>query len=169
MGVSLRHLLAVQSFVSNGRVVAVSQGHVWTYEANCGLSPCCMASLNGRAFHDFAHKVHNLRASLEPHAERIEPIRFFRVISCQNGSVKAFPALLPVANDRPNCRLIFGSSNLSRCSLLRCRWSGLRRGQACYDCQQSQSQSNDRQNAFHGRRVYRRPAQPATKSLRLAH
>lgn len=126
VGISLRHFLAIQGLVPNGRIVAVSQGHVWTQEADGGLAPCSMASLNGRSFHHRAHKFHNLCASLEPDAERILPICVVVVISCQDGSVKVFPALLPVVNDRPNCRLILGSSRLDRCSLLRCRCSGLR-------------------------------------------
>ena len=135
MRISLGHLLAVRGFVSNGSVVAVSQSYVWPYKADGNLSPCCMASLHARPFHHLANKLHNLGAALDANAERVQPIRVFRVISCQNGSVKVFPALLPVVYDRPNRRLIFSSSSLNRCRLLRCRWSGLCRREDSYSQQ----------------------------------
>ena len=121
MGISLSHLLAIQGLVSNCRVVAGSQSHVWTHKANGRLAPCCMASLNAWPFHHFTYKLHNLGAAFDANAERVQPIRVFRVISCQDGSVKAFPALLPVVDDRTNGRLILSSSNPNRCSLLGCR------------------------------------------------
>lgn len=135
MGISRRHLLAIEGLVSNCGVVAGSQSHVWTHEADGNLSPCCMASLNGRSFHHLAYKLHNLGAALNANAERVQPIRVIRVISCQDGSVKVFPALLPVVNNRPNGRLILGGSRLDGGRLLGRRWCALRRCETSYDQQ----------------------------------
>lgn len=84
MGISLRHLLAVQGLVSKCRVVAGSQGHVCTHKANRGLAPCCMASLDGRPLHYLAYKLHDLGAAFDANAERVQPIRIVRVISCKD-------------------------------------------------------------------------------------
>lgn len=133
MGISRRHLLAVEGLVSNCRVVAESQSHVWTHKADIGFAPCCVTSLNGRSFHHLAYKLHNLGAALNANAERVQPIRVIRVISCQDGSVKVFPALLPVVNNRPNGRLILAGSNLDHRSLLWCRWPALGMREASYN------------------------------------
>ena len=119
MGISRRHLLAVQCHVSNCRVVAGSQSHVWTHKADRGLSPCSMASLNSRPFHHLTDELHNLATTFDANAERVQPIRIVRVISRQDRSVKVLPALLPVVNNRQNSRLIRGGSSLDRCSLFR--------------------------------------------------
>lgn len=114
MSISLRHLISIGGLMADRLVVAVGESYICADEANPGLLPCGTTPLDLGPFEHSGHERQYLRASFISDAESVRPDGIAGVVSLQNGSIKIAPSLLPVANNRPDCRFIFSRAKLFR-------------------------------------------------------